>query len=71
MVSKHIKRYLISLVIKELQIETMIYPAEWLKLKILTISNVYEDVEKLELSHTLLMGLSNGTTNLKNSLEIS
>ena len=49
MENKHIKRYLVSLVIKELQIKATTQRAEWLKLKILTIASVHEDGEKLQL----------------------
>ena len=49
MENKNIKRYLVSLVIKELQIKVTTHQAEWLKLKILTIASVHEDVEKLQL----------------------
>ena len=49
MENKHIKTYLVSLVIKKLQIKATTHWAEWLKLKILTIASVHEDGEKLQL----------------------
>lgn len=48
------KQHIVSLVIKKIKIKTAVrytLPLEWLKLKRLTIANVDENVEQLELAH--------------------
>lgn len=51
MTNKHTERYLMSLVVREIQIKTTIDQLVWLKLKRLTILGMGKDVGQLKFSH--------------------
>lgn len=50
---------------------SMIFLLEWLKLKRQKIQNIGENVEQLELSHTLLLEIQNDTGTLQQGLAVS
>lgn len=73
MANEHIKRCLRSLAIGGMQIKSMILLHTYsngLKEKILIVSSAGEDVEQL-ISHSLQVGMEDGSTTLRNNLAVS
>ena len=70
--NKHLKRYSASYVIREMQVETIttIHLLEWPRSRILTTPNVEQGCGAIQ-THSLLVGMQNGTAIWEDGLAFS